>query len=173
MQLLKPASVRQYAKQIYQGVDFQSNVDRGNLARAHFVNDVCSAIKADLLEMFPEKVFSLPGKGSFQGSVKFVLQDKPGVQPIQLCCVVRPRAAKVQGQKRQLVDSSSEEEVASRSGEKGNSPPRRRGPLERSPSPLLPCQGNFFLIIGCYNRQNDYPVFVLWMLEWVRKLLPA
>ena len=124
MQLLKPASVRQYAKQIYQGVDFQSNVDRGNLARAPFVNDVCSAIKADLLEMFPEKVFSLPGKGSFQGSVKFVLQDKPGVQPIQLCCVVRPRAAKVQGQKRQLVDSSSEEEGASRSGEKGNSPPR-------------------------------------------------
>ena len=108
MQLLKPASVRQYAKQIYQGVDFQSNVDRGNLARAPFVNDVCSAIKADLLEMFPEKVFSLPGKGSFQGSVKFVLQDKPGVQPIQLCCVVRPRAAKVQGQKRQLLDSSSE-----------------------------------------------------------------
>ena len=113
MQLLKPASVRQYAKQIYQGVDFQSNVDRGNLAWAPFVNDVCSAIKADLLEMFPEKVFSLPGKGSFQGSdVKFVLQDKPGVQPIQLCCVVRPRAAKVQGQKRQLVDSSSEEEGA-------------------------------------------------------------
>ena len=132
MQLLKPASVRQYAKQIYQGVDFQSNVDRGNLAQAPFVNDVCSAIKADLLEMFPEKVFSLPGKGSFQGG-------------LGLGCVVRPRAAKVQGQKRQLVDSSSEEEVASRSGEKGNSPPRRRGPLEPSPSPLLPCQGNFFL----------------------------
>ena len=144
MQLLKPASVRQYAKQIYQGVDFQSNVDRGNLARAPFVNDVCSAIKADLLEMFPEKVFSLPETGSFQGSVKFVLQDKPGVQPIQLCCVVRPRAAKVQGQKRQLVDSSSEEEVASRSGEKGNSPPRRRGPLGSPvPVPYSPAKGFF------------------------------
>ena len=140
MQLLDNASVRQYAKGVYTGVDFQADLRRGHLARDPFVKGVCSAIRADLLEKFPEKVFSFPGKGNFHRTVKAVLQNKPGVQPIQLSCVDRPRAAK--GQKRQLVDSSSsEEEGASGSGEKGNSPPsaqeeRSPGAQSQSPTPL-------------------------------------
>ena len=56
MQLLEPANVRQYAKQ---GVDFQSNLERGNLAQAPFVNDVCSAIKAVPVPYSPAKgIFS-------------------------------------------------------------------------------------------------------------------
>ena len=141
MHLLDTASVRQYAEGVYTGVDFQADLRRGHLARDPFVKGVCSAIRADLLERFPEKVFSFPGKGHFQRSVKFVLQNKPGVQPIQLSCVDKPRAAKAQGQKRQLVDSSSEEEGACGSGEKGNSPPsaqeeRSPGAQSQSPTPL-------------------------------------
>ena len=161
MQLLDTASVRQYAEGVYTGVDFQADLRRGHLARDPFVKGVCSAIRADLLERFPEKVFSFPGKGHFQRSVKFVLQNKPGVQPIQLSCVDRPRAAKVQGQKRQLVDSSSEEEGACGSGEKGNSPPsaqEERSPGAQSQSPTtLPKGRSGQGASGCGGQMESPP----------------
>ena len=141
MHLLDTASVRQYAEGVYIGVDFQADLRRGHLARDPFVKGVCSAIRADLCERFPEKVFTFPKDSLFRRFVRFVLQNKPGVQPIQLSCVDKPRAAKAQGQKRQLVDSSSEEEGACGSGEKGNSPPsaqeeRSPGAQSQSPTPL-------------------------------------
>ena len=142
MELLDSARVKQFAQKVYNGVDFQADLLRGNLARDSFVKSVCSAIKADFVERFPEKVFTFPRNCHFWRSVRAVLQNRTGVQPIRLSSRDKPRAAKARGQKRQLVDSSSsEEEGASGSGEKGNSPPsaqeeRSPGAQSQSPTPL-------------------------------------
>ena len=105
--------VQEIAKNVYTGSDFKSAHGKGNLAKDGFVKKVCDAIKSDLHAKYPDKLLHFPFEPNFQRSVKRMLKASPStqVEPINLTMEDKPRAAK--GQKRPIVESSSDEDEAS------------------------------------------------------------
>ena len=127
--------VQEIAENVYTGSNFKSDLQRGNLSKDCFVKKVCGAIKSDLHVKYPDKLLHI-NNYNFQRSVKRMLKASPSTQlePIKVTLEEKPRAAK--GQKRSIVESSSDEETASTStspGDQLDSPmpdsSQERGPL--------------------------------------------
>ena len=107
--------VQEIAENIYTGANFKTDHEKGFLAKDWFAKKVCVAIKSDLQEKYPDKLLHFPFEPNFQRSVKSMLKARPLAQlkPIKVTFEEKPRAAK--GQKRPIVESSSEEDEASAS----------------------------------------------------------
>ena len=143
MDSLDSAKIREYAEEIFTGTDFKAAIRKGHLIESPFVKRVCASIKKDLETKFPDKVVQLPKDSMFQRSIKAALQNgSTKVRPIKLTFEDKPRAAR--GQKRPIVESSSEEDEASPSASTSDqveSPvpgsSQESSPVTRSTAPLL------------------------------------